>query len=85
MHYVNDFSLDLVVDQVVFEAFDGELADLGEFWVGEAAESADSGEFGDLLEGGFGGIDKSVACIEIVAADVGGDVNQVLDDDGAFD
>lgn len=60
MHYVNDFSLDLVVDQVVFEAFDGELANLGEFWVGEAAESADSGEFGDLLEGGFGGINKSI-------------------------
>ncbi len=75
MHYINNFSLDLVVDQVVFEAFDGELTDLGEFWVGEAAESADSGESGDLLEGSFGGINKPIACIEIVAADVGGDVD----------
>ena len=75
MHDVNDFSLDLVVDQVVFEAFDGELADLSEFWVGEAAESPDSGEFGNLLEGGFGGIDESVACVEVVLADVGGDVD----------
>jgi hypothetical protein len=60
VHYVDDFSLDLVVDQVVFESFDGELANLGEFGVGEAAESAHSWEFGDLLEGGFGGIEESI-------------------------
>ena len=85
MHYVNDFSLELVVDQVVFEAFDRELANLGEFWVGEAAESADSGKSGDLLESGFGGINKSIACIKVVLADVGWDVDQILNDDGTFD
>ena len=38
MHDVDDVFLDLVVNQEVFEAFDGELADLGESGVGEATE-----------------------------------------------
>lgn len=85
MHDVDDFSLDLVVNQVVFEAFDGELADLGESWVGEVAKFAHSGHFGDLLKGGFGGVEESVTGIEVILANVGKDVDQILNDDSSFD
>jgi hypothetical protein len=42
MHYVDNFSLDLIINQVVFEAFDGILADLGEFGMGKADQFADA-------------------------------------------
>ena len=85
MHYINYFSLDLVVNQVVFEAFHGILANLGKFGVGEAAQFSHSWKFGNLLEGGFSSVEKSVACIQIIAADIGSDVDQILDDDSTLD
>ena len=76
---------EFVKDEVVFKSFDGILAKLVDFWVAKAAVSSDARAFGEELEGGFGGIDKPVACVEIVAADVGGNFKDVLNDDRAFD
>jgi hypothetical protein len=64
---------EFVKDEVVFKSFDGVLAKLFDFGIFKAAVSSDARGFGEELEGGFGSIDKSVACVEIVVADVGGD------------
>lgn len=75
---------EFVKDEVVFKSFDGVLAKLADSGISEAAVSSNARGFGEKLEGGFGGIDKSIACIEIVTADVGGDFKDVLNDSRAF-
>ena len=76
--------IDLVENNVSVEAFNRILPNLSEFWGVEAAEFADFGELGNALEGGFGSVEKAIACVKIVKADVGSVGNQVLDDNRAF-
>jgi hypothetical protein len=51
---------ELVEDEVVWESFDGVLANLGNFGVRKTAKSADARGFGNELKSGFGSIDKAI-------------------------
>lgn len=51
----------LIEDEVVWESFDGVLANLGNFGVRKTAKSTDARGFGDELESGFSSIDKALA------------------------
>jgi hypothetical protein len=74
----------LIKNQIFLKAFDGILANLGEFRMGKAAEFADRWHICNASKGVFGGVDEAIARIEIVGTDVGGVVDDVLDDDRAF-
>lgn len=78
---VNEF----IHDEVFFETFDGVLPNLEHVGAVESAESANAWGSGDLLEGGFGGVEKSIACVEVIDADVVGVGDEILDDDRPFD
>ncbi|WP_295617883.1 hypothetical protein [Chamaesiphon sp. GL140_3_metabinner_50] len=55
-----------------------------DFWVCKTAKSADARDFGNELKGGFGSINEAISCVQIVGADIGRNVNEVLNNDRAF-